>query len=168
MKKKLIENKPGQCPIKSLVEEKSCESTCKSDVDCTLDQKCCLNSCSATHCISPNFDQDPEIVEFVSRIELLEGDKLLLPCKVTGKPLPNVTWYKNHHEITFTPFDNRVIFSYENNSLIISNLNEKDEAIYSCRAVSRNGKAVVKESNVFVNSKYKFFFCICLAWIFYY
>ncbi len=97
-------------------------------------------------------------MEFVSRIELLEGDKLLLPCKVIGKPMPNVTWYKNHHEIAFTPFDNRVLFSHENNSLIILNVIEKDEAIYSCRAVSRNGKAVVKESNVFINSKYAFYF----------
>lgn len=74
---------------------------------------------------------------------------MILSCKVSGYPIPVVSWFKNHHQITFDSNEKRVIIS-ENNSLIILNVTEKDEAIYSCRASSPTGKAVVKECNVYV------------------
>ena len=80
----------------------------------------------------------------------MEGDKLILPCKVTGYPMPTVTWFKNRHEFTFDKTNSRVIMN-ENNSLVIFNLTDKDEAIYSCRASNNKGKAAVKESTVFGN-----------------
>jgi hypothetical protein len=67
-----------------------------------------------------------------------------------------VTWFKNHREISFDPFDSRVSLA-ANFSLIIADVLEKDEAIYSCRASSRNGKAVVKESNVIVYGNFQSF-----------
>ena len=81
-------------------------------------------------------------------MEFMEGDKLVLPCKVSGYPLPVVTWFKNRHELTFS--EGKIVMN-ENNSLIIFNLTDKDEAIYSCRASNSKGKAVVRESTVFGN-----------------
>lgn len=104
-----------------------------------------------------NTDTDPIIEEFKHYIELNHGEKLILPCKVSGNPLPTVTWFKNHREISFDPYDvsSRVQLG-QNNTLIINNISERDEAIYSCRASSRNGKAVVKESNVVIYGNFTF------------
>jgi hypothetical protein len=38
-----------------------------------------------------------------------------------------------------------------NKSLIILNVTDKDQGVYSCRASNSNGKAVVKECNVSIN-----------------
>ena len=78
----------------------------------------------------------------------MEGDRLILPCKVTGYPVPNVVWFKNRHELALDKSDSRVVIN-DNNSLTIFNLTDKDEAVYSCRASNSKGKAVVKESTVF-------------------
>lgn len=86
-------------------------------------------------------------------MEFMEGDKLVLPCKVSGYPVPTVNWFKNRHELTLEGNDEKMLMN-ENNSLIIFNLTDKDEAIYSCRASNSKGKAVVRESTVFGNSKF--------------
>lgn len=72
-----------------------------------------------------------------------------MPCKVSGYPSPIVTWFKNQQEISY---DSRVILA-RNNSLIIANVTERDEGLYSCRASNIDGKAVVKDSTVIVIGK---------------
>lgn len=81
----------------------------------------------------------------------------MLPCKVYGHPEPIVSWFKKYSEITADSLQNsknRIIIA-QNNSLIIHNVTDTDEATYSCRATSGT-KAVVKEAIVTVFGKYFF------------
>ena len=91
----------------------------------------------------------PSIENFAESLEFNEGEKLVLSCVVSGHPKPTISWFKDHHEISFQAFD-RKVFLGQNNSLIIFNLTDKDEAIYSCRAINSKGSAV-KETRIKVN-----------------
>ncbi len=97
----------------------------------------------------------PIIEEFKDGASVFKGETLVLPCKVSGYPLPTVTWFKNHQEIQFKAqsADERVRTASNNNSLIIADVSDEDEGIYSCRASNSFGKAVVKECNVIVKGK---------------
>lgn len=74
----------------------------------------------------------------------------MLPCKVSGVPLPKVSWFKNRHELVTS--DTRLTVA-TNNSLVIVNVTEKDGAVYSCRATNAFGKVAVREATVTVLGK---------------
>lgn len=95
-------------------------------------------------------DVAPKIENFNEYTELVEGQTAILSCNVTGNPMPSVIWYKNHHEIQFSETNKRVIKA-DNNSLIIYNLTDKDEAIYACKAFSNSTKYDIKEGKLIVN-----------------
>ena len=103
----------------------------------------------------------PSIEDFATSLEFNEGEKLVLSCLVSGHPKPAISWFKNHHEISFKAFDRKVLLG-QNNSLIIFNLTDKDEAIYSCRASNSKGSAV-KETSIKVNGNYLEFVSIKYA-----
>ncbi len=46
-----ITAKPGECPPQTS-GRKSCTSSCKSDSDCTKNEKCCSNGCGS-YCTAP-------------------------------------------------------------------------------------------------------------------
>ncbi|CAF0945237.1 unnamed protein product, partial [Brachionus calyciflorus] len=140
--------KPGMCPQPSFSKDLNCENNCRTDADCDSDLKCCVNGCSSLQCLKPNFDKDVVIEEFKISAVLNEGDTLELPCKASGYPIPTITWFKRTEEISF---DSERIFLSKDNSLIIRNISERDEAVYSCRASNSKGQAVLKESSVTVN-----------------
>jgi len=94
------------------------------------------------------------IEPFPTKIEVFIGSKLVLPCKVSGGvPAIQITWYKNHHELAFEAF-NQKIYLGQTNTLVISNLTEEDSGTYSCRA-SSNDKSLVVETELIVMGKSK-------------
>lgn len=172
-----LEYKPGSCPDKSSIQATTCNVTCSHDLECADDQKCCPSSCATSQCMLPksgkiwfkfantvkkkiatfDFTKDlvPIIEEFKDGASVFKGETLVLPCKVSGYPLPTVTWFRNHQEIQFkTQSSTERVRTASNNSLIISDVSDEDEGIYSCRATNSFGKAVVKECNVIVKGKY--------------
>ena len=59
--------------------------------------------------------KEPIIDEFISYIEMNEGETLILPCRVNGYPKPTVSWFKNHHKID--TFDRRIIIDKNFNTI---------------------------------------------------
>nr|XP_006823016.1 PREDICTED: titin-like [Saccoglossus kowalevskii] len=81
----------------------------------------------------------PKIVEKFKDLELIEGKTARLECLVTGKPEPEVTWYKDDCEIK----NSRHIYAKRDGNkctLIIANVNLDDDAEYTCRAKNPVGK----------------------------
>ena len=107
-------------------------------------------------------DQDPTIDEFSGHLDLESGTNLVLPCKTSGYPVPTVSWFKNHREISFNESHDSRIMLAANKSLLIFNITDKDQGVYSCRASNKNGKAVVKECNVNINGILKFAYLFLL------
>ncbi|CAF4952593.1 unnamed protein product [Pieris macdunnoughi] len=63
------------------------------------------------------------------------GDKLKLSCDVIGNPTPVVVWTKGYQTIPFS----KNIYLSEGNDLMIRNVTEYDNGIYSCEALSPLG-----------------------------
>ncbi len=91
------------------------------------------------------------IEEFSEHFDIVEGKTAILSCKVNGYPKPSVIWFKNRHEIIFSSEEKRIIKAL-NNSLIIYNVSDKDEATYSCKATnSFNSQHVMKDGKLIVH-----------------
>ena len=79
-----------------------------------------------------------------------DGDNVTCKCtEQGGNPAANVTWYKDGDQINNT--------SYEENILILTNVNETHNGIYMCKAQSYNltdEEAI--EVNVRLNCKYMY------------
>ncbi|XP_073957392.1 uncharacterized protein isoform X9 [Choristoneura fumiferana] len=83
----------------------------------------------------------PEFVDILpGQLKVLVGQKASLSCSVKGKPVPDVVWMKNGHEIEE---DGRMIANFNgyNCSLEISDIRADDEARYSCEASNEHGRA---------------------------
>lgn len=57
----------------------------------------------------------------------LEGSSVLLKCKASAKPAPNITWFKNGKELKSQP---RI--KMDGYKLLIESLRETDSGIYTC------------------------------------
>ncbi|XP_075991256.1 uncharacterized protein LOC142986608 isoform X6 [Anticarsia gemmatalis] len=83
----------------------------------------------------------PEFVDILpGQLKVLAGETANLSCNVKGKPLPEVVWMKNGHEIED---EGRITtqFNGHNCSLTIKDINIEDEARYSCEASNVHGRA---------------------------
>lgn len=83
----------------------------------------------------------PEFVEILSgQLKVLAGETANLSCSVKGKPLPEVIWMKNGHEIEE---EGRLTTAFNGYtcSLTIKDINSEDEARYSCEATNIHGRA---------------------------
>uniref|UniRef100_A0A8C3VJB3 receptor protein-tyrosine kinase n=1 Tax=Catharus ustulatus TaxID=91951 RepID=A0A8C3VJB3_CATUS len=65
----------------------------------------------------------------------LRYGKILLECKVSGTPEPQVTWRKNGYPISAASG-----ISMENNTLVIERVKKDDEGLYECRASNDLGQ----------------------------
>lgn len=75
------------------------------------------------------------------QLKVLVGETANLTCSVKGKPAPEVVWMKNGHEIEDE--DRRLSSSFNglNCCLTIKDINNEDEARYSCEATNVHGRA---------------------------
>lgn len=83
----------------------------------------------------------PEFVDILpGQLKVLVGQKASLSCSVKGKPVPDVVWMKNGHEIEE---DGRMLANFNgyNCTLEISEIRAEDEARYSCEASNEHGRA---------------------------
>ncbi|XP_066104852.1 vascular endothelial growth factor receptor kdr-like isoform X3 [Saccopteryx bilineata] len=77
----------------------------------------------------------PFIIENLTNIEVNSSGKILLDCKVSGTPWPNIRWLKNG--VPVIPASG--IF-FENNHLIIERAKKEDEGLYLCKATNELGE----------------------------
>ncbi|XP_044749680.1 peroxidasin [Coccinella septempunctata] len=74
------------------------------------------------HCV-------PRIEEGPSDCQPQSGETSVFNCLVKGDPEPTVVWYKNQEVIDVTDSKFEIL---SNNTLIIRNVNQADEGVYSC------------------------------------
>lgn len=74
----------------------------------------------------------PKIVTSLERnTSLRAGDKLVLNCRATGLPPPQVTWARS----------GRVL---RNHTLVVNRVNKRDGGLYLCKAHSTAGEDSMK------------------------
>uniref|UniRef100_A0A0K2T3X4 Protein sidekicklike [Megachile rotundata] n=1 Tax=Lepeophtheirus salmonis TaxID=72036 RepID=A0A0K2T3X4_LEPSM len=70
----------------------------------------------------------PVLVDPPKNTSALDGKDVSIPCKAEGAPLPNVTWYFNDGQITYSGR----IQILEDGSMLISKVRSTDQGKYSC------------------------------------
>lgn len=84
----------------------------------------------------------PEFVDILpGQLKVLLGEDATLSCSVKGKPIPEVVWMKNGHEIDEEERRMKTSFNGYNSCLVIKDIEPEDEARYSCEASNANGRA---------------------------
>jgi len=72
------------------------------------------------------------------------GKKVTISCQVVGKPVPDVTWFRNGVKII-----GRRYSTLERGDLVIKDIQFSDEGVYTCLAenihgnISASGKLIV-------------------------
>lgn len=82
----------------------------------------------------------PKFVESLSDVQISKGNTIILECRVTGKPRPEITWYRNgkrvmegdRHHMEIRPGDLCI--------LTIRGVNPDDEGTYTCKATNPAGE----------------------------
>ncbi|XP_038848674.1 neural cell adhesion molecule 1-like [Salvelinus namaycush] len=91
----------------------------------------------------PSFGQTPAYHEF------LEGQDVVITCVVTGKPVVEVNWERDHQKLHS---DAGRITRLKDNSLQINNINRKDRGSYTCEAKIKDRPIFKKHViSIFVN-----------------
>lgn len=148
------DTKPGICPKLSRNDDANCEEECRTDGDCSGDQKCCYNGCGKS-CIKAAADPgmvdyddntvapvDPNspVIEVVNpTIIVNEGDMATLAVRVQGNPQPDVYWRKGPRNVDTLRGRFRVV---EGGSLQIVGVRAEDEGRYDCFADNGRGPPV--------------------------
>lgn len=91
----------------------------------------------------------PNFVVPVQSIQAVDGQELRMPCKVTGKPMPQISWYHNGKNIDQ---DEEYVVTYNPDtgdiSLLIVEVFPEDEGEYVCVAHNPAGDAVTRANLV--------------------
>ncbi|XP_077642707.1 vascular endothelial growth factor receptor kdr-like isoform X1 [Lonchura striata] len=77
----------------------------------------------------------PFVIQNLTDLEVNISGKILLECKVSGTPEPQVTWRKNGYPISAASG-----ISMENNTLVIERVKKDDEGLYECQASNDLGQ----------------------------
>ena len=96
----------------------------------------------------------PNFIEPVKSVEAVDGQELRMPCKVTGKPMPQVSWYHNGKNIDQ---DEEYVVTYNPDtgdiSLLIVEVFPEDEGEYVCVAHNPAGDAVTRATLVVMETE---------------
>ena len=87
----------------------------------------------------------PNFIEPVKSVEAVDGQELRMPCKVSGSPMPQISWYHNGKNIDQ---DEEYVITYNPDtgdiSLLIVEVFPEDEGEYVCVAHNPAGDAVTR------------------------
>lgn len=90
----------------------------------------------------------PRFVKQLSPVRVMDGEKVLFTCKVTGKPIPKVQWLHNGQPVQEAK---DVIITQDSEgvcSLAISEVFPENAGEYICQAANKVGEAVCVSSLV--------------------
>ncbi|NWI62558.1 VGFR4 factor, partial [Todus mexicanus] len=77
----------------------------------------------------------PYVIQNLTDLEVNISGKIVLECKVSGTPEPQITWRKNGYPISAASG-----ISMENNTLVIERVKKDDEGLYECKASNEMGQ----------------------------
>ncbi|XP_009072827.1 PREDICTED: vascular endothelial growth factor receptor kdr-like [Acanthisitta chloris] len=77
----------------------------------------------------------PYVIQNLTDLEVNISGKIILECRVSGTPEPQITWRKNGYPISAASG-----ISMENNTLIIERVKKDDEGVYECQAANDMGQ----------------------------
>ncbi|XP_059680601.1 vascular endothelial growth factor receptor kdr-like [Gavia stellata] len=77
----------------------------------------------------------PYVIQNLTDLEVNISGKIVLECKVSGTPEPQITWRKNGYPISAASG-----ISMENNTLVIERVKKDDEGLYECKASNDMGQ----------------------------
>ncbi|XP_068008058.1 vascular endothelial growth factor receptor kdr-like isoform X1 [Melanerpes formicivorus] len=77
----------------------------------------------------------PYVIQNLTDLEVNISGKIVLECKVSGTPDPQITWKKNGYPISAASG-----ISMENNTLVIERVKKDDEGLYECKASNDMGQ----------------------------
>ncbi|NXR71535.1 VGFR4 factor, partial [Pycnonotus jocosus] len=77
----------------------------------------------------------PVVIQNLTDLEVNISGKILLECRVSGTPEPQITWRKNGYPISAASG-----ISMENNTLVIERVKKDDEGLYECQASNDLGQ----------------------------
>lgn len=79
-------------------------------------------------------------------MEVFEGSKIILPCKVMSEPPSTISWKKYEDAVEL---DDEKIFQTFEGTLVIMDVSLSDEGVYSCTGENELG-SISKEIQVLV------------------
>ncbi|XP_052669706.1 vascular endothelial growth factor receptor kdr-like isoform X3 [Harpia harpyja] len=77
----------------------------------------------------------PYVIQNLTDLEVNISGKIILECRVSGTPEPQITWRKNGYPISAASG-----ISMENNTLVIERVKKDDEGLYECKASNDMGQ----------------------------
>ncbi|XP_046976837.1 titin-like isoform X2 [Vanessa cardui] len=84
----------------------------------------------------------PEFVDILpGQLKVLVGETATLSCSFKGKPIPEIVWMKNGHEIEEEVGRVSIEINDYNSSLRIEEVKSEDEGRYSCEATNIHGRS---------------------------
>lgn len=100
----------------------------------------------------------PRFIEQLTPIRVMDGEKVLFTCKVTGKPVPKVEWFHDNQPVHEAK---DVVISQDTEgicTLAISEVFPENAGEYVCHAINKVGEAICKTSLIVEGrSQLKFF-----------
>ncbi|KAI8126176.1 Protein vein [Lucilia cuprina] len=101
------------------------------------------------YAVSGNYAQLASIKSISASNRTVEnGQELRIVCKVTGRPPPKVTWFKDHRSIN----RNRKLYQFSHykkrSELIIRSFNTSDAGRYECRAKNKVNRNIERRAIV--------------------
>lgn len=105
----------------------------------------------------------PRFVEKLQPAQLMDGEELIMPCKVIGYPIPKIEWYRNEQQLLEIK---GIEISQDGNGTCVLTITEvfpEDAGEYTCRASNKIGDAlctvsVTIEGNKFITTYWLFMF----------
>lgn len=85
--------------------------------------------------------QPPCFTTQIQPVQCVEGSEVKFQYKVTGTPFPDVQWFKGNSQIKSSQTCSVVCNPDGSGFLIMSNIQQRDSGLYTCKAVNPFGEA---------------------------
>lgn len=90
------------------------------------------------------FESPRFVEELVEPVEVMDGEPLLLTCKVVGKPTPRVAWYHNEEKVVETKETHISQDASGKCVLEITEVFPENQGVYKCVATNKIGETLTK------------------------
>ncbi|XP_067842107.1 vascular endothelial growth factor receptor 1 isoform X2 [Heptranchias perlo] len=78
----------------------------------------------------------PYLLRNLSNQDVNVSSSITLECQAEGRPMPQITWYKNNQRLLV---ESGITLGPGSRTLIIERVKEEDEGLYQCQATNRKG-----------------------------